>query len=171
MVSNCSNNYGPYQFPEKLIPLTVLNALAGKQLPVYGQGLNIRDWLHVDDHVTALRRIVAQSRVGETYLIGARAEARNIDLVNTICRLLDARQPKGAPHARLIAFVADRPGHDARYAIDPGKIERELGWRPRYDLSYGLAATVDWYIANQEWCRRAGAFYRQERLGHPAEEA
>ena len=169
LVSNCSNNYGPYQFPEKLIPLTVLNALAGKQLPVYGQGLNIRDWLHVDDHVTALRRVVAEGRVGETYLIGARAEARNIDLVNTICRLLDARQPEGAPHARLINFVADRPGHDARYAIDPGKIERELGWRPRYDLSYGLAATVDWYITNREWCRRASAFYRQERLGSPAE--
>jgi dTDP-glucose 4,6-dehydratase len=171
LVSNCSNNYGPYQFPEKLIPLIVLNGLAGKQLPVYGQGLNIRDWLHVDDHVAALRRIVAQGRVGETYLIGARAEARNIDLVNTICLLLDARQPDGAPHARLVTFVTDRPGHDARYAIDPGKIEGELGWQPRYDLGYGLAATVDWYIANQEWCRRASAVYRQERLGHPPEAA
>ena len=171
LVSNCSNNYGPYQFPEKLIPLTVLNALAGKPLPVYGQGLNIRDWLHVDDHVAALRRIVANGRVGETYLIGARAEARNIDLVGTICRLLDARQPDGAPHARLVAFVTDRPGHDARYAIDPSKIERELGWRPGYDLENGLAATVDWYIANQEWCRRTSAVYRQERLGRPAEAA
>jgi dTDP-glucose 4,6-dehydratase len=171
LVSNCSNNYGPYQFPEKLIPLTVLNALAGKQLPVYGRGLNIRDWLHVDDHVAALRRIVIQGRVGETYLIGARAEARNIDLVTMICRLLDARQPDGAPHARLITFVTDRPGHDARYAIDPRKIENELGWRPRYELSDGLAATVDWYIGNQEWCRRTGASYRQERLGHPPEGA
>jgi dTDP-glucose 4,6-dehydratase len=171
LVSNCSNNYGPYQFPEKLIPLTVLNALTGKQLPVYGQGSNIRDWLHVHDHVAALRRIVAQGRAGETYLIGARAEARNIDLVDAICRLLDARQPEGAPHARLIAFVTDRPGHDARYAIDPCKIERELDWRPRFGLSDGLAATVDWYIANQEWCRRAGAFYQQQRLGHPPEAA
>ena len=168
LVSNCSNNYGPYQFPEKLIPLTVLNALAGKTLPVYGRGLNIRDWLHVDDHVAALRRIVATGRVGETYLIGARAEARNIDLVHAICRLLDARRPEGAPHARLVAFVADRPGHDERYAIDPGKIESELGWRPGCDLEQGLAATVDWYIANREWCRRASASYRQERLGAPA---
>jgi dTDP-glucose 4,6-dehydratase len=171
LVSNCSNNYGPYQFPEKLIPLMVLNGLAGKQLPVYGRGLNVRDWLHVDDHVAALRRIVAKGRVGETYLIGARVEARNIDLVNSICRLLDARQPNGAPHARLITFVADRPGHDARYAIDPGKIERELGWRPSFGLDRGLAATVDWYIANQEWCRRASAVYRQERLGRPPEAA
>jgi dTDP-glucose 4,6-dehydratase len=171
LISNCSNNYGPYQFPEKLVPLTVLNGLAGKPMPVYGQGANVRDWLHVDDHVAALRRIVAQGRLGETYLIGARAEARNIDMVNAICRLLDARQPDGAPHARLITFVADRPGHDARYAIDPGKIERELGWRPVYGLDRGLAATVDWYIANQDWCRRAGAVYRQERLGQAPEAA
>ncbi len=168
LVSNCSNNYGPYQFPEKLVPLMVLNALAGKPLPVYGQGLNIRDWLHVDDHVAALRRIVAMGRVGETYLIGARAEARNIDLVHAICRLLDARRPEGAPHARLVELVADRPGHDARYAIDPSQIEGELGWRPGYDLEHGLAATVDWYISNQEWCLRASACYRQERLGAPA---
>jgi dTDP-glucose 4,6-dehydratase len=171
LISNCSNNYGPYQFPEKLIPLMVLNGLAGKQLPVYGQGVNIRDWLHVDDHVAALRLIVAKGRVGETYLIGARAEARNIDLVNSICRVLDARRPGAAPHARLITFVADRPGHDTRYAIDPSKIEKELGWRPGYDLGHGLAATIDWYIANQEWCRRASAIYRQERLGRPPEAA
>jgi dTDP-glucose 4,6-dehydratase len=171
MVSNCSNNYGPYQFPEKLIPLMVLNALAGKALPVYGQGSNIRDWLHVDDHIAALRQLVARGRVGETYLIGGRAEARNIDLVYAICRLLDARHPEGAPHAGLVTFVADRPGHDARYAIDPGKIEGELGWRPAYDLDRGLAATVDWYIANQAWCARASASYRQERLGIPAEAA
>jgi dTDP-glucose 4,6-dehydratase len=164
-VSNCSNNYGPYQFPEKLIPLMVLNGLAEKPLPVYGQGLNIRDWLHVDDHVAALRRIVDRGRIGETYLIGARAEAQNNDLVHAICRLLDQRRPQGAPHARLIDFVTDRPGHDARYAIDPSKIEGELEWRPRYDLDRGLASTVDWYISNQKWCQRASATYRQERLG------
>jgi dTDP-glucose 4,6-dehydratase len=167
VISNCSNNYGPYQFPEKLIPLTVLNALAGKPLPVYGQGANIRDWLHVDDHVAALRQIAERGRLGQTYPIGGRAEKRNIDLVRTICRLLDTRYPEGGPYARLISLVPDRPGHDARYAIDPGKIERELGWRPRYDFEEGLAATIDWYLANEAWCRRAGAVYRQERLGAP----
>jgi len=171
LISNCSNNYGPYQFPEKLIPLMVLNAIAERPLPVYGQGLNIRDWLHVEDHVAALRNIVGRGRVGETYLIGARSEARNLDLVHTICRLLDALRPSGAPHARHITFVADRPGHDARYAINPTKLERELGWRPAFDLEQGLAATIGWYIANQEWCRRASATYRQERLGIPAEAA
>jgi dTDP-glucose 4,6-dehydratase len=171
LVSNCSNNYGPYQFPEKLIPLIVLNGLAGKPMPVYGQGLNIRDWLHVEDHVSALRQIVANGRVGDTYLVGARTEARNIEIVKAICRLLDSRRPEGAPHARLIEYVTDRPGHDARYAIDPGKIEQELGWRPRFALKDGLAATIDWYIANREWCRRASAVYRQQRLGHPLEVA
>jgi dTDP-glucose 4,6-dehydratase len=165
LVSNSSNNYGPYQFPEKLIPLMVLNALAGRALPVYGRGVNVRDWLYVDDHVTALRRVVERGRIGETYLVGARCEARNIELVRTICRLLDARHPAAAPHARLIAFVTDRPGHDARYAVNPSRIERELEWRPRHDLERGLAATIDWYIANQEWCQRAGGGYRQERLG------
>jgi len=165
IVSNCSNNYGPYQFPEKLIPLTVVNALAGKPLPVYGQGTNVRDWLHVSDHAAALMRIAAAGRPGETYLVGARAEMRNIDMVRVLCRLLDARHAEGAPHDRLITFVPDRPGHDARYAIDPGKIERELGWRASIDLESGLAATIDWYIANQDWCRRATAHYRQERLG------
>jgi dTDP-glucose 4,6-dehydratase len=168
LISNASNNYGPYQFPEKLIPLTVLNALAGKALPVYGQGTNIRDWLHVEDHVAALRHIAERGRAGETYLVGARAERRNIDLVRAICRLLDARCPKGAPHARLITFVPDRPGHDGRYAIDPQKIERELGWQPRCDFEAGLAATIDWYRANEAWCRRAGTAYRQERLGAPS---
>ncbi|HEY7297834.1 MAG TPA: dTDP-glucose 4,6-dehydratase [Xanthobacteraceae bacterium] len=167
LVSNCSNNYGPYQFPEKLIPLIVINALAGRELPVYGQGTNIRDWLYVGDHVAALRRIAEQGRVGETYLIGARTEMRNIDLVRTICRLLDERHPQGAPHARLIAFVADRPGHDARYALDPGKIERDLRWQPLWDLERGLTTTIDWYISNQEWCRRTCSSYRQERLGVP----
>jgi dTDP-glucose 4,6-dehydratase len=165
LISNASNNYGPYQFPEKLIPLTVLNALAGRTLPVYGEGVNIRDWLHVDDHVAALRRIAGRGRAGETYLVGARNERRNIDVVQAICRLFDARRPERAPHARLIRFVADRPGHDARYAIDPGKIERELGWRPRRDFERGLAATLDWYVENEEWCRRAGRGQGLERLG------
>jgi dTDP-glucose 4,6-dehydratase len=168
VISNSSNNYGPYQFPEKLIPLMVLNAMAGKALPVYGEGSNIRDWLYVDDHVAALRVIAGRGRAGETYLIGARAEIRNIDLVHAICRLLDRRCPEGAPHARLIAFVPDRPGHDLRYAIDPSRLERELGWRPSRQFRQGLSATVGWYLANREWCRRAGAAYRRERLGAPA---
>ncbi|HEX3499645.1 MAG TPA: dTDP-glucose 4,6-dehydratase [Stellaceae bacterium] len=165
LVSNCSNNYGPYQFPEKLIPLVTLNALAGKPLPVYGAGANVRDWLHVDDHVSALRRIVGAGRIGETYLIGARAERQNITMVRAICLLCDERRPDAAPHDRLITFVSDRPGHDARYAIDPSKLESELGWRPAYDFARALAATVDWYIANQEWCRRATDKYQQQRLG------
>jgi dTDP-glucose 4,6-dehydratase len=168
VISNCSNNYGPYQFPEKLIPLTVLNAMVGKALPIYGEGANVRDWLYVDDHVAALRCIASRGRAGETYLIGARAEIRNIDLVHAICRLLDRRRPDGAPHTRLITFVPDRPGHDARYAIDPSKLERELGWRPRRQFRQGLAATVDWYLANEDWCRRASGAYRQQRLGAPA---
>jgi dTDP-glucose 4,6-dehydratase len=167
LISNSSNNYGPYQYPEKLIPLTVLNAVAGRTLPVYGDGANIRDWLHVDDHVAALRRIAGRGRPGETYLVGARNERRNLDVVRAICRLFDARRPESAPHDRLIRFVADRPGHDARYAIDPGKIERELGWRPRRDFERGLAATLDWYLANEEWCRRAGTGQGPERLGAP----
>ncbi len=171
LISNCSNNYGPFQFPEKLIPLMILNALAGRPLPVYGAGANVRDWLHVDDHVWALRRIATRGQIGETYLIGARAEARNIDIVRMICALLDARRPEGAPHARLITFVPDRPGHDARYAIDPAKTEDELGWRPRYGLEEGLAATVDWYVANHEWCQRATRIYQQQRLGRLPEAA
>jgi dTDP-glucose 4,6-dehydratase len=154
LVSNCSNNYGPYQFPEKLVPLTILHAIAGKSIPVYAKGENVRDWLHVDDHVAALTRIVAAGRVGETYLIGARAEARNIDMVRKLCGILDAKHPQGAPHERLIEFVADRPGHDERYAIDPAKIEREIGWRAAIDLDRGLAATVEWYTANAAWSRR-----------------
>ena len=160
LVSNCSNNYGPYQFPEKLIPFTIVNALAGKALPVYGAGENVRDWLHVEDHAAALTRIVAAGRIGETYLIGARAEARNIDMVRKLCRILDEKHPRGAPHERLIEFVADRPGHDARYAIDPAKIEREIGWRAAIDLDRGLAATAEWYMANAAWFRRASALER-----------
>jgi len=165
IVSNCSNNYGPYQFPEKLLPLTILNAVAGKPLPIYGRGENVRDWLHVDDHVSALRLIAACGRVGETYLIGARAERRNIDLVRQLCDVLDACRPAAAPHARLITFVPDRPGHDTRYAIDPSKLETELGWRPTHGLDQGLRQTVDWYLANAEWCARASGGYGQERLG------
>ncbi|MEK9284927.1 MULTISPECIES: dTDP-glucose 4,6-dehydratase [unclassified Bradyrhizobium] len=165
LLSNCSNNYGPYQFPEKMIPLMILKALGGNEMPVYGKGLNVRDWLHVEDHSVALRLIVRAGRVGETYLIGGRAQARNIDIVRAICHLLDVRRPAGKPHDRLITFVADRPGHDARYAIDPRKLEMELGWRPMYDLQRGLAATVDWYLENQDWCHRASTSYQQERLG------
>ncbi|HEV7689374.1 MAG TPA: dTDP-glucose 4,6-dehydratase [Hyphomonadaceae bacterium] len=151
IVANCSNNYGPRQFPEKLIPLTILNALSGKELPVYGDGLNVRDWLHVEDHARALYAILTKGRPGERYAIGARSERRNIDVVNAICDQLDKAAPKAHPHRQLIAFVKDRPGHDRRYAIDPSKIERELTWCPVYSFETGLAATVDWYIANPEW--------------------
>jgi dTDP-glucose 4,6-dehydratase len=165
MVSNCSNNYGPYQFPEKLIPLTTLNAVVGKPIPIYGRGENIRDWLHVDDHVSALRRIVTAGQPGQTYLIGGHAEARNIDLVRQICALLDEFRPGDAPHDRLMTFVSDRPGHDARYAIDSSKIERELGWRPSHNLEAGLRNTIAWYLDNDGWCQTVSAHYKQERLG------
>lgn len=153
LVTNCSNNYGPYHFPEKLIPLMILNALAGKPLPVYGKGENVRDWLFVEDHAAALLLVVEKGAPGETYNIGGNAEARNIDIVRALCRLLDERRPEGAPHDRLIAFVADRPGHDFRYAIDASKIGRELGWAPTVTLEEGLARTVDWYLANEGWWR------------------
>jgi dTDP-glucose 4,6-dehydratase len=151
IVATCSNNYGPRQFPEKLIPLTILNALHGKPLPVYGDGLNVRDWLHVDDHAHALDTILREGVPGERYAIGARSEQRNIDVVNAICARLDETVPAGRPHRDLITYVKDRPGHDRRYAIDPSKIERELGWRPRLAFENGLAQTVDWYIANRDW--------------------
>lgn len=165
LVTNCSNNYGPYQFPEKLIPLVVLNALEGKPLPVYGAGLQVRDWLHVDDHVSALRAVAARGRPGETYLVGSRNERRNIDLVRKLCAVLDRLHPEGAPHDRLITFVTDRPGHDARYAIDPGKIETELGWRSSIPFDKGLEDTVAWYIANRDWCGAVAPRYARERLG------
>jgi dTDP-glucose 4,6-dehydratase len=165
LISNCSNNYGPYQFPEKLIPLTILNGLEGKPLPVYGKGLQVRDWLHVADHAAALRMIVERGRVGETYLVGARNERRNLDLVGMLCDELDRQLPQGAPHAGLITYVQDRPGHDARYAIDPGKIERDLGWRPIVPFERGLAETVTWYIKNRGWCDGTAANYQRERLG------
>ncbi len=152
-ISNCSNNYGPRQFPEKLIPLMILNALNGRPLPIYGDGMQIRDWLYVDDHCEAILRIIKNGRVGETYCVGGDNQPPNIDIVNTICEILDELQPDSAhvPHKQLITYVADRPGHDRRYDIDITKIEQELGWRPSYDLRQGLVDTVQWYIDNPEW--------------------
>jgi len=150
LTTNCSNNFGPYQFPEKLIPLTIRNALAGKPLPVYGDGRNVRDWLYVLDHCEALRLVLERGRAGDTYNIGGGAEAANIDLVNKICSLLDEASPrKAGKYAELITFVKDRPGHDRRYAIDSSKIARELGWRPRESFESGLAKTIRWYIQNR----------------------
>ena len=147
LTTNCSNNYGPHQFPEKLIPLMITNALAGKPLPVYGDGRNVRDWLYVLDHCEAVRVVLERGRIGETYNIGGGAERANIDLVNTLCRLLDDAHPrKGGKYAELISFVTDRPGHDRRYAIDASKIARELGWKPRESFDSGLAKTVRWYL-------------------------
>ena len=151
IVTNCSNNYGPYQFPEKLIPVVILNALRGRPIPVYGKGENVRDWLYVEDHATALLRVLEAGAPGQTYVIGGQNEARNIDLVRAICAVLDRLRPDGAPHDRLIAFVTDRPGHDLRYAIDPSFIDRELGWRPSLTLEEGLERTVAWYLENAGW--------------------
>lgn len=151
LVTNCSNNYGPFHFPEKLIPVVILKALAGAPIPVYGDGSNVRDWLFVEDHADALLTVLAQGQVGRTYNIGGENEVRNIDLVRMICAELDRLRPDSAPHARLITFVGDRPGHDKRYAIDPTRIRNELGWRPSVTLQQGLARTVAWYLANQPW--------------------
>lgn len=167
LVTNCSNNYGPYQFPEKLIPLMIQRGLRGESLPVYGRGENVRDWLYVEDHVSALLTVWERGRVGETYAISGSSERRNIDVVETICDILDEMRPQTAgSHRRLIRFVADRPGHDFRYAIDLAKIRRELSWLPRETFESGLRRTVGWYLANQQWCDRvqSGA-YRGERLG------
>ena len=153
VMTNCSNNYGPFHFPEKLIPVVILNALAGRPIPVYGKGENIRDWLYVEDHADALLTVLAKGAVGCRYNIGGENEARNIDLVQMICTLLDEMHPHGAPHARLISFVTDRPGHDARYAIDPTRIRQELGWRPSVTLDEGLRRTVRWYLDNEAWWR------------------
>jgi dTDP-glucose 4,6-dehydratase len=153
LVTNCSNNYGPYHFPEKLIPVVILNALHGRPIPVYGAGENIRDWLYVEDHAQALLTVATQGQVGRTYVIGGQNEARNIDLVQMICTLMDEMHPLGAPHARLITFVTDRPGHDARYAIDPSRISAELGWQPSVNLEQGLRKTVRWYLDNEAWWR------------------
>jgi dTDP-glucose 4,6-dehydratase len=168
VISNCSNNYGPYQFPEKLIPLTILNALEGKPLPVYGKGENIRDWLYVEDHARALVLIAAQGVPGQTYNVGGRAERQNIDVVRAVAALVDRLAPDPAigDRVRLIAFVADRPGHDLRYAMDASKIERDLGWRPRETFESGLAKTVAWYLRNPDWWRRIrSGVYAGERLG------
>jgi len=170
IVANCSNNYGPYQFPEKLIPLTILNGLEGRTLPVYGRGQNVRDWLHVEDHARALATILERGQVGETYVIGGGAERQNLEVVETICDLLDeaAPRPGAAPRRSLISFVADRPGHDHRYAIDCGKITADLGWRPQNDLESGLAATVRWYLERRDWWEPLRERYGGERLGRAA---
>ncbi|MBN3753585.1 dTDP-glucose 4,6-dehydratase [Paraburkholderia sp. Tr-20389] len=152
LTTHCSNNYGPYQFPEKLIPVTITRALAGKPLPVYGDGLNVRDWLYVGDHCKAIRAVLAKGRPGETYNIGGCNEVANIDVVHALCRLLDERLPKASgPYREQITAVADRPGHDRRYAINAGKLERELGWTPEETFETGLRRTVDWYLAHQRW--------------------
>ena len=153
-ISNCSNNYGPYQFPEKLIPLVILNALENKPLPVYGDGQNIRDWLYVEDHCRAIDAVLQGGRLGETYNIGGKNEIRNLDIVKTVCRILDEKVPADRPREELISFVKDRPGHDRRYAIDAAKIERELGWVPAHTFEQGIRETVGWYLENQEWCGR-----------------
>ena len=168
LATNCSNNYGPYHFPEKLIPLVILRALRGERLPVYGRGENVRDWLHVEDHAEALTMVLAKGRPGETYNVGGDSERTNIEVVRTICGLLDGMLPDSLnrPHEKLIEFVTDRPGHDARYAIDASKIRRELGWRPRHSFEAGLSDTVRWFLDNRPWWERvmSGA-YRGERLG------
>ena len=153
LTTNCSNNYGPYHFPEKLIPLMIVNALAGKNLPVYGDGMQVRDWLYVKDHCSAIRRVLEGGKPGETYNVGGWNEKANLDIVRTICGLLDSLKPRadGKPYADQIAFVADRPGHDRRYAIDARKIERELGWKPAESFETGIAKTVAWYLSNQDW--------------------
>lgn len=153
VLSNCSNNYGPYHFPEKLIPVVILNALAGKPIPIYGEGLNIRDWLYVEDHADALLTVLQRGRLGRSYNIGGENEATNIDLVRKICALLDLKRPGAAPYGDLITYVTDRPGHDARYAIDPSRIRTELGWRPSVTLDQGLEKTVQWYLDNEPWWR------------------
>ena len=165
VVSNCSNNYGPYHFPEKLIPLTILNALAGDRLPVYGKGENVRDWLYVEDHARALDVIIERGRIGETYNVGGRNERRNIEVVETICAVLDKLVPGDRPRAGLIEFVTDRPGHDARYAIDATKLEEELGWRAQDDFDSGIAKTVKWYLDNQWWWQPLRKDYAGQRLG------
>ena len=169
LVTNCSNNYGPHQFPEKLIPVVIISALEGRPIPIYGKGENVRDWLHVGDHADALLLVAEKGVVGETYNIGGRAERTNLELVKTICALLDEKLPQAAskPHERLIEFVTDRPGHDARYAIDCTKIERDLGWRPSRTIESGMNETVDWYLANQDWWEaiRARGFDSSARQG------
>jgi len=168
LTTNCSNNYGPYQFPEKLIPLVIAKAIAGEPLPIYGDGMNVRDWLYVGDHCAAIRAVLERGRVGETYNVGGDAERPNIEVVNTICALLDERRPRddGKPRIAQITYVQDRPGHDRRYAIDASKLKSELGWAPAHDFEHGIADTVDWYLGNQPWVQRVlDGSYRLERIG------
>jgi dTDP-glucose 4,6-dehydratase len=170
IVTNCSNNYGPYQFPEKLIPLMILNALEGKPLPIYGRGDQIRDWLYVEDHVRALCLVSTQGKIGETYNIGGNSEKRNLEVVRKICDLLEElvpERPKNIKHYQdLITFVTDRPGHDRRYAIDASKIQRDLGWAPTETFETGIRKTVEWYLSNPTWCKRVqDGSYQRERLG------
>jgi dTDP-glucose 4,6-dehydratase len=169
VLSNCSNNYGPYHFPEKLVPVVILNALAGKPVPIYGNGSNVRDWLYVEDHANALLTVLDKGELGRSYNIGGENECSNLELVRTLCTVLDELRPAQYPYAELITYVADRPGHDARYAIDPSRIREELGWRPSVTLEEGLRRTVQWYLDNEDWWRalqdRAGV---GERLGVPA---
>ena len=167
VISNCSNNYGPFQFPEKLIPLIILSAVQGKPLPVYGTGENVRDWVHVDDHAAALMQILTRGRVGESYNVGGNAERTNIAVVREICRILDEVLPNSAhrPHEKLITFVKDRPGHDHRYAVDTSKIRAELGWQPREAFETGLRKTVEWYLANRSWVHAISSRFNGERIG------
>lgn len=166
LITNCSNNYGPYHFPEKLIPLVILNALEGKPLPIYGKGDQIRDWLHVEDHARALYKVLIEGKVGETYNIGGHNEKTNLDVVQTICAILDELVPTETSYASLITFVTDRPGHDRRYAIDAAKIADELGWTPEETFETGIRKTVQWYLDNQKWCQRVqDGSYQRERLG------
>ena len=168
LTTNCSNNYGPYHFPEKLIPLVIAKALAGEPLPVYGDGKQVRDWLFVADHCEAIRTVLAKGRPGETYNVGGNSEKQNIEVVKAICALLDRRRPRadGQPRESQIAFVADRPGHDRRYAIDASKLKDELGWEPKYSFEQGIATTVDWYLEHQDWVDRVlDGSYRLERIG------
>jgi dTDP-glucose 4,6-dehydratase len=168
LTTNCSNNYGPYQFPEKLIPLMILNALAGKPLPVYGDGMQVRDWLYVEDHCRAILTVLDKGKLGETYNIGGHNEMANIRIIQTLCGLLDELQPRsdGKHYLEQVTYVTDRPGHDRRYAIDAGKIGRELGWLPQETFATGIRKTVEWYLQNGTWCERiTSGKYRQERLG------
>ena len=168
LTTNCSNNYGPYQFPEKLIPLMIAKALSGEPLPVYGDGRNVRDWLYVGDHCSAIRAVLERGRIGEVYNVGGDAERENIVVVKTLCALVDERRPRldGTRREAQITYVKDRPGHDRRYAIDASKLQNELGWRPHMSFEQGMAATVDWYLSHQEWVRHVlDGSYRMERIG------
>ena len=166
VVTNCSNNYGPYHFPEKLIPLVILNALEGKSLPIYGKGDQIRDWLYVEDHARALYKVVTEGKVGETYNIGGHNEKQNLEVVQTICTILDVLVPKNNPYADQITYVTDRPGHDRRYAIDASKMSKELNWTPVETFETGLRKTIQWYLDNQLWCQHVqDGSYQRERLG------